>query len=58
LETYVAIELNLARIRHQKKFRATDPFIFPILIGDKAKLPTEFGLDDCADRFSRLESRL
>ena len=46
LETYVAIELNLARVRHQKKFRATDPFIFPILIGDKAKLPTEFGLDD------------
>lgn len=46
LETYVSIELNLARVRHQKKFRATDPFIFPILVGNRVKLPTEFGLDD------------
>lgn len=45
VESFVPIELNLARLRHQKRIGAANRFIFPILIGAETKLPPEFNID-------------
>lgn len=45
-ESFVPVELNLAREKHVMRFQQGDAFIIPVLIGPDAKFPASFRLED------------